>query len=131
MHNRKLVLGGVALTKARANRHEFQAVDEVRDELEQVLIASGFLATAPFKYVGLIIRYGLKNDDKPSYQRINKEYGDLPIAIEVDTHEFMEADYDEVKRLIGTATIKALIHAGEKYKLPTEALVEHRDKFYS
>jgi hypothetical protein len=131
MHNRKLVLSGIALTMARPNPHEIAAAPEVRDELEQIIISSGFLTDAPFKWIGISIRFGLKNDDKPIYQGINKKYGDLSLAIEVDTHGFLEADLDELKYCFAVATLKALIHAGRKYKLPVEALVEHRDKFYS
>ena len=131
MHNSKLVLSGISLTKARTNPNDFKAAEEVRVELEQIMISSGFLTDAPFKWVGVSIRYGLKNDDKPIYQGINKKYGDLSLAIEVDAHELLEANLDEVKRVFENATLKALIHAGEKYDLPTEALVAHRDEHYS
>lgn len=131
MHNRKLVLSGISLTMGRTSRYDIQALGGVTDELENIIISSGFLTNAPFKWFGITIRYGLKYDDKPIYQGINKKYGDLSLAIEVDTHDLLEADLDELKYCFAVATLKALIHAGEKYKLPTEALIEHRDKYYS
>lgn len=121
-HNRKLGLNGVALTKQRNNRHDAKALTEVRDELEKVIVDSQYLEDAPFSWVTVAVRYGLKNDDKPSYQAVNKKYGDLPLAIEVDTHELIGASLDELKLIFKQAVLKALIHAGEKFERPTDAL---------
>ena len=60
-----------------------EALTAVRDELEAVLIESGYCEGAPFSWVTLSIRYGLKEESEPHYQAINKKYGDLPLAIEV------------------------------------------------
>jgi hypothetical protein len=72
----------------------------------------------------LIFRYGLKNDEEPSYQRINKKHGDLPVAIELDTHELRTASRDQLKRIFTVATTKVLIHVGKKYGLPYERFEE-------
>ena len=99
-----------------------EAATAVRDELEGEMIESGYLNGAPFEWVGLIIRYGLKDDDKPSYSRINKKHGDLPIAIEIDTHRFLGAPYEEVANVFRKATLISLIHAGQKYGLKVARL---------
>lgn len=130
-HNRKLVLGGAAMTMARANRHDLPVMGEIMDELEPVMISTGYLDNAPFKWVSLILRYGLKNEDEPHYQKINKKHGDLPIAIELDTHELQHASREELKRLFMIATLKSLLHVGSKYSLPTEALKARREKVLS
>jgi hypothetical protein len=123
-HDRKLGLLGVSLTKARPPRHSFDVSTEIQDEIESLIISSGYLDDAPFEWVTVALRYGLKNEEKPHYQRINKKYGDLPLAIELDTHELIEADRDELKRLFTLATLKALIQAGKKYKLPIGSFAE-------
>ena len=122
-HNHKLVLGGVSLTKTRLNRQGGPVMDEVRDELEQVIVSTGYLENAPFEWIGLIFYYGLKNDDVPGCQRINMKYGDLPVTIELDVRELRHADREDLKRIYTLATLKTLIHVGEKYSLPTEAFV--------
>lgn len=121
-HNRKLGLGGVALTKARLSHESNNALDKARDNIEQLIISSCYLDGAPFSWVTIAIRYGLKNDDEPSYQAIDKKYGDLPLAIEVDTHELRGASLDELKVIFQRAVLKSLIHAGRKYERPIEAL---------
>ena len=126
-HNRKLGLLGVSLTKASPPRHSFEVSTEIQDEIEALIISSGYLDDAPFEWVTVALRYGLKNEEKPHYQRINKKYGDLPLAIELDSHELIEAGRDELKRLFTLATMKALIHAGQKHKLPIENLEELRN----
>jgi hypothetical protein len=35
-HNRKIVLGGASLTKARLNRHSYSVAPEIMDELESL-----------------------------------------------------------------------------------------------
>lgn len=126
-HNRKLVIGGVALVKARL-KNTGPAVDAVRDEIEKLLIEADFFADAPFKWVGLIIRYGLENKFEPLYQRINKTHGDLPLSVEVDTHPLLGADIETVKAVVRLATIEALLHVARKYNLPTKPLEDYRNR---
>ena len=126
-HNRKLGLIGVALTKQRNNRHSAKALMEVRDEIEEVLIESRYLQDAPFSWVTVAVRYGLKNDDKPSYQAVNKKFGDLPLAIEIDTHEMISASKDELMLIFERAILKALIHAGRKFQRQTGSLEKMLD----
>lgn len=122
-HNRKLVLGTVALVKVRLNAKVVgAAADKVRNELEHEILESGFLEGAPFKWVGLIIREGLIDEAKPHFQRINQRHGDLPLAIEIDTHRLLGASEDEAAAVFRKATLLALVSAGERYKLPTERL---------
>ena len=117
-HNRLIVLGGVSLTNARTNRYAIEVLEEIMDELEGLMFKNSFLDNAPFSWVSLIIRYGLKNDEKPSFQRINQKYNDLPIAIEIDSHEFIGVNKEELKSIFLNVALKSLIHVGMKYSLP-------------
>ena len=122
-HDRKLVIGGVALTKARLKPAIMAAaMDQARDALEGEIIRSGYLDGAPFRWVGLIIREGLVDEAEPHYERISAKHGDLPIAIEVDTHRLLGATTDQAERIYRKAALVALVHAGEKYGLNVEQL---------
>lgn len=123
-HNHKLGLLGTSLTKARLNKNSGAALDAVRDELEAVLIESGYCENAPFSWVTVSIRYGLKNDVEPRYGAINKKYGDLPLSIEVDTHDLIDASLTDLISTFKRAALTALIHAGEKYDRPIQNLRE-------
>jgi hypothetical protein len=123
-HNRKLVLGGVALTEARNNRHCVSVAAEVMDELEPIMVSTGYLDKAPFRWVGLMLRFGLRNDEQPSYQRIGEKEGDLPVAIELDTHELQRASRQELKDIFKTATLRVLVHVAQKYGLAGDRFVE-------
>ena len=123
-HNRKLVIGGAALTEARNNRYSIKVAGEIMDELEQSMISTGYLEKAPFRWVGLMLRFGLKNEDEPHYQRVNEKYGDLPVAIELDTHELQHATREELKERFMVATLKTLVHVARKYSLPGEKFAE-------
>lgn len=126
-HNRKLVIGGVALVKAKL-KHDVAAMSAVRDEIEPLLLQSDFLAAAPFKWVGLVIRFGLENKFEPLYQRINKTHGDLPLSVEVDTHPLLGADIETMKAVFRQATIEALLHVARKYNLPMKHLEDYRNR---
>lgn len=122
-HNRKLALSGIALTKARIPpKPNTAAANRSRDELEQEMIQSGYLEGAPFKWVGLSIRYGLVDEAEPHYQKIDPKDGELPLAIEIDVHRLLGVSQDEMAAVYRKATLIALIHAGERYGLPVARL---------
>lgn len=120
-HNRKLVLGVIALTQAKI-RGDMPVLKEIRDEIEKLIIESNFLEGAPFRWVGLILRYGLKNATLPECEKPNDKEGDLPVAIEVDTAQLVGADREILRHHLETATLKALIAVGRKYHLKISAL---------
>lgn len=91
---------------------------EVMDEVEQVIDESGFLINAPFRWVGLVFRFGARSGGPVYYQRIDKKYGDLPVAIELDAHEVSKASREELKRLFLIATLRVLVHIAIRYDRP-------------
>ena len=103
-----------------------------QDLIEQFLIESNFLEDAPFKWVGLMYRYGLKNDLVPEYDRIDKKDGELPIAIELKMEILQWADQNNLKLLYDIfmiGALEALIHVGHKYHLPFARLEIERLKY--
>jgi hypothetical protein len=127
-HNRKIVFSGVALVMGLLD-NDLRCMRQIKDALEALMINSGYLDGAPFKWVGLIFRYGLKNEKVPHYQRINKKWGDLPLAIELDMRVLMTADEEDpelLKEYFEIAALDSLIHAGKKYKLNTIELETRR-----
>lgn len=86
------------------------------------MIDSGYLAGAPFTWVGLSVRYGLVDEIEPHYDKIDPKDGELPLAIEIDVHRLLSASEDEMAAVYRKATLVALIHAGERYNLQTTRL---------
>lgn len=121
-HGRKLGLIGVALTTARSPRNDVEVLTAVRDEIENVMIESGFCVGAQFSWVTLSIRFGVKDDEAPRFQKINKKFGDLPLAIEISTEHLAGKSFEELKQIFRSAALTALIVAGEKYLRPVAAL---------
>ena len=117
-HNRKLVLGSVALTKARLPaRLHAAALNAVRDRLEQEMIGSDYLENAPFTWVGLIIREGLVDQPKPRLGKIDQKDGELPVAIEIDVNRLIGATQDVIEETYQTATLTSLHYVGQKFGL--------------
>jgi hypothetical protein len=121
-HNRKLGLTGVALTKARNRKHDVTALSSVRDELERVIIEDGYLEGAPFSWITISIRFGIKSETEPHFQPINAKYGDLPLAIEVETSKLQSADEHELREIFKAAALKALISAAHRHGRPARQL---------
>ena len=128
-HNRKYVPGGVSLVQGRL-RNSIKIMEH--DLIEQFLIESHFLDHAPFKWVGLMYRYGLRNLLIPEYDRIDKKDGELPIAIELKMNILEWADKNNLKLLYDIfmiGALEALLHVGNKYNLPIERLEIERAKY--
>jgi hypothetical protein len=122
-HGRRLAFNGIALTKARNPKDSIKALSEVRDELERMLIESRFFELAAFSWVGISIRYGMKNDAKPHFGAICKKDGELPLAIEIETARMQGAELVDLKNQFKTAALKALISAAERYECPAAELI--------
>ena len=123
-HGRRLALSGISLTKAKIGDAGL-ALNGVRDELESLLDGCGYLAGAPFSWVTISLRFGLKHEQAPHYQGINKKYGDLALAIELGIkHErwLRDAPRMELIEVFRRASLIALVHAGRKYDRPVARL---------
>lgn len=128
-HNRKYVPSGVALVMGRV-KNSGKMIDQ--DKIEKILIDSNFFEDMPFKWVGLLYLYGIKNSLIPKYERINKKYGDLPIEIELKMEILEWADQHNLELLYDIfmiGALEALMHVGKKYKLPTHLLEAERLKY--
>lgn len=131
-HNRKYVPGVSGLVITRLRKHRSQHV-LLHDYVESLVIKSGMLEEAPFKWVGLMYRYGHSNKTvKPIYWRIDKKDGELPIAIELKVPILEKVDNWPVERapgpdilwrqIIFIGAMDELIHVCEKYKLKGKEL---------
>jgi hypothetical protein len=129
-HDRKIVFSGVALTLG-SMENDWKIWKILRPEFESFIIQAGYLENAPFLWIGIIFLYGLKNETKPRYKRIDKKDGELPLSIELDMRVLLTADETDpemLKDFFEIATLDCLIHAGKKYKLKTSALEERRSQ---
>lgn len=121
-HDRRFVSGSVALTGTRLSRTIMAMGQRSDDEVEALLLNSKFFDNAPFWWVALMYRKGLKNDPAPEIRRINKKYGELPVAFEIDVRLLYRQDDETIYRVYCASALWALIHVGRKYNLPTAAL---------
>jgi len=133
VHDRLLVLGGSATVVGRL-RFSGRAIDEVRNEVERLMIDSAFLRGAPFRWISLIFRYGTETKLEPEYGKIDRQDGELPITVELEMEKLRRIDrprlHEELKRVFMLATLDALVDVGKRYGLPTEALLERRTDVY-
>ncbi|MGE3165388.1 MAG: Imm39 family immunity protein [Planctomycetota bacterium] len=121
-HDRKLGLTGTALTLARNPKGDVAALTAVRDELEAHLVAADFFDGAPFSWITISIRFGLKDEEEPHFQPINKKYGDLPLSIEIASAAIANASFDALKSQFRLAALRALLAAASRYSRPDEVL---------
>ena len=130
-HDRKYVPSAVDLVKGRV-KNSPELIEQ--DHLEHLLIQSHFFDTAPFKWVGLMYRYGIKNCLIPHYAPIDQRDGELPIAIDLKMEIIEWADKNNLTLLYDIhiiAALEALLHVGRKHKLPTHLIEAELDKYSS
>ncbi|MAP23937.1 MAG: hypothetical protein CMM87_00165 [Rickettsiales bacterium] len=117
--DRRIGFIGVALVFENMQK-DGKAWQEIKPTLDHLLRSNDVWAQAPFLYAQLAYRYGIKNDLKVEFQRINKKYGALPIALELDMHILEWADqhnYALLRDIFMVAALEALVQVCKKYKL--------------
>ena len=128
VHGRLYVPGGVALVKGRL-QNGLKMMSQ--NEIELIIKNSQVLLSAPFLWIGMIYRYGIKNDLKVDFGRIDKTYGDLPIAVELNMEILIWADKNNIDLLhdiFMIAALEALIQVCDKYKLDKHIILDERKK---
>lgn len=118
---RTLLIGGVGSVKGRV-RDAGPVMVEICNELEPMLREECFTRNAPFQTISLILRFGTQRFVTPEYRPIDKSHDELPMSVELAMQALKEMNRDELRREFMVATLEALIHAGHKFELPTEAL---------
>ncbi len=129
--DRRISCGATDLVKGRV-KNDGKIRINIKTHLEVFLKAHNYFQGAPFLWVGLSYRYGIKNDLKLEFQRINKTHGDLPVALELDMEILKWADQNDLELLHDIfliAALEALIQVAQKYKLPIEPFLEERIKY--
>lgn len=121
-HSRKLGIVGVSLTKARLPAGCEAVLAEVRDELELLMVNTRYLEHAPFSWVTVALRFGLKDDAKPKISRVNAKFGDLPLAIEIDVAALQGESLAKYRVAYRRAAARALLGAATSYKLSQESI---------
>jgi hypothetical protein len=120
-HGRSLGIVGVSLTKARLPKGTEEVLGQVRDQLEDLLLRTDYLTGAPFSWITISIRFGLKDDLEPLIGRINQKYGDLPLSIEMDFSSLKGNTIEAHKAAYFRAAARALLGAVNLHNLPESA----------
>ena len=130
--DRRISFGGVALVRGRLKKH-FSAWKSIELALDHLLRSNDCFDKAPFLWIGLTYRYGIKNDLKLEFKRIDKKYGDLDVLLELDMEILLWADknnLDLLHDIFMIAALEALIQIGRKYKLShTDLFISERAKY--
>jgi len=114
-----LLTGAVDLVRGRFRVNDSQARSSIAEELEPYFESENLLEGAPFKFIGLIFRYGERSTG-PIFRRVNKRYNELEMAIELPMAELTSMTYDELRARHRKATLEVLIAVAKKYNLPSE-----------
>ena len=132
-HNRKFCTAATSLIMGNIKNEMTQGLKS-RDVIEAILIKGKTLDHAPFKFIGLMYRYGTKNMLEPEYERveINPKYNAISVAIELQMEHLIWCDKNDVELLYEILMIGALdavIHVCERYHLETTLLKQERQKY--
>ena len=126
---RKLSISTVSLTKARPPKGMWKHMLSIGEHLSKEIEKFSKIENIKFQRIGLIVRYGLKNEEKPHYSSLHKD-GYLPVAIEIDTHDVLNAQGNdkELYNILYRASLITLIDIARKYKLDGSYFVSELEK---
>tara|TARA_Y100000588_G_scaffold368445_1_gene436354 strand:- start:1421 stop:1930 length:510 start_codon:yes stop_codon:yes gene_type:complete len=118
--DRRLGIIGVALVFENIKK-DGEAWGEIDPILDKLLRDNAVWEEAPFLWVGLAYRYGIKNDlviEKRPY--IDKKWGSLDVGVQLDTHILEWADknsYSLLRDIFLVAALNVFVQVCKKYKL--------------
>ena len=127
--DRRVGCGATALVMGRLrNKEKWEDIIK----LDTLVRQNDLFKDAPFLWVGISYRYGIKNNLKIEFSRVGKKYGDLFVALELDMEILMWADrnnLDLLHDIFMIAALEALLQVCDKYKLPKELFIAERKKY--
>jgi hypothetical protein len=129
--DRRFNCGAVALVMGRL-KNGGKTSAQVDSFVEELIRENNLFNNAPFLWVLLIHRLGIKNDLKITFKRINKKYGDLGVSLELDMDILKWADQrnlDLLQDIFMVAALEALIQVAHKYKLPNALFIQERARY--
>lgn len=129
--DRRIGFSGIALVLGRL-KNAGKILTDLQKALTLFLKVHGYFKDTPFLWVGLTFLYGIKNNLSLEFEKINKKYGDLGVALELDMEILQWADknnLDLLHDIFMIAALEALIQVGVKYKLPIDVFIQERSKY--
>ena len=126
--DRRIGFIGAALVKGRI-RHTGVMWKKIDVPLDYLLRHHNILQNAPFLWILLGFHYGIKNNLKVEFSRIDKKYGALDVAIEFDMEILKWADQNNLELLhdiFMIGALEALLQVCKKYNLPDDLIIKER-----
>ncbi|HQS83976.1 MAG: hypothetical protein B7Y25_08590 [Alphaproteobacteria bacterium 16-39-46] len=131
--DRRIGFSAVSLVMGRV-KNDLKILTSLQEKLTGFLKKHGYFQNVPFLFVGLIFLYGIKNDLKLKFQRINKKYGGLGTELELDMKILQWADQNNLELLhdiFMIGALETLLQVCKKYSLPDELIIKERLKYGS
>ncbi|EKK01555.1 hypothetical protein RBSH_03116 [Rhodopirellula baltica SH28] len=115
-----LIIGGVATRPGRIRPHPGPVIVAVCDALNPMLTDCGWLDSAPFDTVSLILRFGDSRADT-EVKPVNATHAELPIARDLSIDSCIDCARDgTLFDLFHTETVTALLDVSRAFDLPTD-----------
>ncbi len=116
-------MGAVSLTMQRPNKNLRIAAGIVRDEMEAALIVCKYFDGAPFSWISIILKLGIKNDHKPNYEGISAD-GCLNLSLEINISEIKLYTLNVLTDTIRGYVFLSILDVSSTYRLPSESILK-------
>ena len=115
--NLSLLIGGSGLVKGSVKGFG-PALAELSHEVSESITSRGWIDSAPFKVISLIVRYGAASKPDVEVGRINR-HKELEVAVQARVDELRAAkgSVHELKETLRPYIGRALAAVAEKYEL--------------
>jgi hypothetical protein len=132
IHNRKFIPSSIGLIQGRIKQSS-KVASSLSSTIETLMIESKLLDDAPFTWLNFDYLYGEEQSSKPTYGRIDKKDGELPLDVYVPMSHIQwcqnENQLDLLRDILYTYALEALLDVGKKYNLTVDLIAEERTKY--
>lgn len=116
-------MGAVSLTMQRPNKNLRTAAGIVRDDVESALIECKYFDEAPFSWISIILKLGIKDESAPIYEGISND-GCLNLSLELNFSEAKLYTLDMMIDKIKNCVLISVLDASRVYRLPSKSILK-------
>lgn len=123
-HHKKFLVNLIRLTMEKMRKDSGKIATDICESLEKKLIEENFFEGLPFKWIGLSILLGIK-EEEIIFDRIDRDYEVIDLSIEVYCGGMRQMTVEEFTLFLEKPIYKAMLWICEKYGKNPEFIHEH------
>ena len=117
-HGKLLLIGSCGTVQGRLG-WAGEILRKINEEYEPLLSNAGWLASAPFRTIHYIVRFGASSTPEIYFSRISSKHQELPVASQMSMEELHEVflNKEKLRSFLDKEVKRVLLAVKNKYNL--------------